>query len=87
MIDVTSLNEKLTMIVMLSRRLEQSVRWMEDDVVINKIEQQIQDLRQEILWEVEILNIENNLPNVRAPGVGYRPDMTPRYYKCIEIKE
>mgnify|MGYP006349162849 CR=1 FL=1 len=36
---------------------------------------------------VEILNIENNLPNVRAPGVGYRPDMTPRYYKCIEIKE
>ena len=31
---------------------------------------------------VEILNIENKLP-----GSVFRPDMTPRYYKCIEIKE
>jgi hypothetical protein len=58
MIDVASLNEKLTTLIMLSRWLEQAERWMEDAVVIDKIEQRIQDLRQEILWEIEILNME-----------------------------
>ena len=58
MIDITKFNEKLTMLMTFARWLEQATRWMEDESVINKIEQQIQDLRQEILWEVEILNIE-----------------------------
>lgn len=65
MIDVTSLNEKLTMLVALSRWLELAERQMEDESSINNIEQRIQDLRQEILWEIEILNLEaekNNDP-------------------------
>ena len=36
---------------------------------------------------VEILNIENKLPNGWVSPNKTRPDMTPRYYKCIEIKE
>jgi hypothetical protein len=65
MIQITNFNEKLTTLIVLARWLEQAERWMEDAVVINKIEQRIQDLRQEILWEIEILNMEvekNNDP-------------------------
>lgn len=65
MINITSLNEKLTMLVALSRWLELAERQMEDESSINNIEQRIQDLRQEILWEIEILNMEvekNNDP-------------------------
>ena len=36
---------------------------------------------------VEILNIENKLPNSWGLFQRFRPDMTPMYYKCIEIKE